>query len=135
LADYPRTRRDMKYGKSARADFLLEDPKRPPCYVEVKNVHLMRTPRLAEFPDCVTARGARHLDELAAVTAEGARAAIVFVIQVPSAERFAIAGDIDPDYAAAFRRARRKGVQMLAWRCKVNVDGIAISAPVPIVDD
>ena len=73
LRDYPSIRREVKYGTNSRADFLLEDPKRPPCYLEVKNVHLMRTPRLAEFPDCVTVRGAKHLDELAAMV-ERARA-------------------------------------------------------------
>ena len=60
----------------------LAGPLRPPCYAEVKNVHLMRTPGLAEFPDSVTARGAKHLDELAAVAAAGARAVMLFLIQI-----------------------------------------------------
>jgi len=94
----------------------------------------MREPRLAEFPDCRTARGARHLDELSAITATGARAVLLFIIQIPSADRFTIARDIDPAYAAAFDRARAKGVETLAWRCAVNVDGIEIVAPVPIID-
>jgi sugar fermentation stimulation protein A len=133
LCDYAAVRREVKYGANSRVDFLLESPGRPPCYLEIKNVHLMRKLRLAEFPDCVTARGARHLDELAAVVAAGARAVMLFVIQIPSADRFAVARDIDPAYAAAFDRARARGVEMLAWRCKVAVDGIEIVAPVPIV--
>jgi sugar fermentation stimulation protein A len=133
LRDYPSIRREAKYGTNSRVDFLLESPSLPPCYVEVKNVHLMRQPGLAEFPDCVTVRGAKHLDELAIVTISGARAVQLYVIQIPSADRFSVAADIDPAYAAAFSRARAKGVKMLAWRCAVNVAGIEIVAPVPIV--
>ena len=59
---------------------------------------------------------------------------LLFVIQIPSAERFAVARDIDPAYAAAFDRARAKGVEMLAWRCELGVEGIEIAAPVPIVE-
>jgi len=135
LRDYPSVRREVKYGENSRVDFLLEDPaRRRRCYLEVKNVHLMRKPRLAEFPDSVTDRGAKHLRELAAARASGARAVLLFVIQIPSADRFAVAGDIDPAYAAAFAQARARGVEMLAWRCAVNLGGIEITAPVPIVE-
>ncbi|MGA2313904.1 MAG: DNA/RNA nuclease SfsA [Xanthobacteraceae bacterium] len=135
LRDYPSVRREVKYGENSRVDFLLEDPaRRRRCYLEVKNVHLMRKPRLAEFPDSVTDRGAKHLRELAAVRASGARAVLLFVIQIPSADRFTVAGDIDPAYAAAFAQARARGVEMLAWRCAVNLGGIEITAPVPIVE-
>jgi len=136
LRGYPSIRREVKYGQNSnsRIDFLLADPARPPCYLEIKNVHLMRKPRLAEFPDCVTERGAKHLRELAAMRASGARAVLLFVIQIPSADRFAVARDIDPEYAAAFDQARARGVEMLAWRCNVDLDGIVIAAPVPIVE-
>jgi sugar fermentation stimulation protein A len=133
LRDYSSVRREVKYGENSRIDFLLDDPARPPCYLEVKNVHLMREPGLAEFPDSVTERGAKHLRELAAVRAGEARAVLLFVIQIASANRFAVAADIDPAYAAAFERARMSGVEMLAWRCNVAVNGIEIAAPVPIV--
>jgi sugar fermentation stimulation protein A len=135
LRNYQSIRREVKYGEDSRVDFLLEGPTRKPCYLEVKNVHLMRKPQLAEFPDSVTDRGAKHLDELGAVVASGARAVLLFVIQIASAERFTVARDLDPAYAAAFDRALAKGVQMLAWRCNVSLDGIEIVAPVPIVDD
>jgi sugar fermentation stimulation protein A len=133
LRGYASVRREVKYGENSRIDFLLDDPAGRPCYLEVKNVHLMRQPRLAEFPDSVTERGAKHLRELAAMRANNARAILLFVIQVASADRFAVAGDIDPTYAAAFSRARMSGVEMLAWRCNVTVDGIEMAAPVPIV--
>jgi sugar fermentation stimulation protein A len=133
LRNYPTIRREVKYGENSRVDFLLDDPTRRPCYLEIKNVHLMRKPRLAEFPDSVTVRGAKHMRELAGVLAAGARAVLLFVIQIPSAERFSVARDVDPGYAAAFDRARMLGVEVLAWRCNVTLDGIEIAAPVPIV--
>jgi sugar fermentation stimulation protein A len=134
LRDYSSIRREVKYGLGSRADFVLEDGKRPTCYLEIKNVHLMRKPRLAEFPDCVTARGAKHLEDLSLMAAGGARAVLLFVVQIPSADRFTLARDIDPTYAAGFDRARQKGVEMLAWRCKITIDGIEVATPVPIVE-
>lgn len=134
LRDYATVRREVRYGQKSRIDFLLQDPARPTCYLEIKNVHLMRKPRLAEFPDSVTERGARHLRELARMRTDGARAMMLYVIQIPSADRFAIARDIDPAYGAAFEAARQAGVEMVAWRCKVGLAGIEIAAPVPIVE-
>src|SRR5580698_3502597 len=135
LRDYTTVKREVKYGTNSRVDFLLESPKLPACYLEIKNVHLMRSPGLAEFPDSVTERGAKHLDELAEMVARGARAIQLYIIQIPSADRFAVARDIDKDYAAAFDRARRRGVEMLAWRCAITVEGIDIAAPVPVLTD
>jgi len=133
LRDYPLVRREVKYGLGSRIDFLLEDPAGRSCYLEIKNVHLMRQPRLAEFPDCVTERGAKHLHELAAMRETGARAIMLFVVQIASADSFAVARDIDPAYAAAFEQARQRGVEMLAWRCRVDLESIEIAAPIPII--
>ena len=134
LAGYESIRREVKYGKNSRVDFLLEDDSRPHCYVEIKNVHLMRSPGLAEFPDAVTARGTKHLNELADAVVAGARAVMLYVIQIGSANRFALARDIDARYGAAFDRARAAGVEAIAWRCTISGDGIEVTAPVPIVD-
>jgi sugar fermentation stimulation protein A len=133
LAGYASVRREVKYGKNSRIDFLLERPGAPPCYVEVKNVHLMRRAGLAEFPDCVTARGAKHLDELAAMAAAGAHATMLFVVQIGSAERFSLARDIDPAYGKAFDRARKLGVGAAAWKCAISRDGIEVASPIPVV--
>lgn len=133
LSGYGSMRREVKYGRNSRIDFLLEQEGRPPCFVEVKNVHLMRAKRLAEFPDAVTARGAKHLEELAAMAAQGHRAVMVFLVQIGSAERFALARDIDPCYGAAFDRARIGGVEAFARRCLISTSEIAVADPVPIL--
>jgi sugar fermentation stimulation protein A len=132
LAGYANIRREVKYGAASRVDFLLEDPARPLCYVEVKNVHLMRRQGLAEFPDSVTARGARHLEELAIVAAAGARAVMLFVIQIGSSTAFALARDIDPAYGRAFDMARVAGVEAIAYTCGISRDGLVLAGPVPI---
>jgi sugar fermentation stimulation protein A len=133
LAGYASIRREVKYGKNSRVDFLLEDPKRPPCYVEIKNVHLMRKPGLAEFPDAKTERGAKHLDELGDAAERSARAVMLFLIQIGSAQRFALARDIDPKYGAAYDRARKRGVEAIAYKCAIECGGIEIATPVPVV--
>jgi sugar fermentation stimulation protein A len=134
LAGYATLRGEVKYGQNSRIDILLEDPNRGLCYVEIKNVHLLRKPGLAEFPDSVTDRGAKHLDELAAMVAAGHRAVMVYLIQRGDAKRFSLAADIDPAYAQAFARARSAGVEAIACRCKVTPDGVAFDRPVDIVD-
>lgn len=133
LSGYGRHRREVRYGKESRVDFLLEDDGRPPCFVEVKNVHMMRKPGRAEFPDAVTARGARHLEELAAMVREGARAVMVYLVQIGSAEGVAFARDIDPAYGAAFDRAREAGVEAVALTCRISTEGIEADRPVPVL--
>ena len=133
LADYPRLRREVKYGKASRVDFLLERDGAPPCFVEVKNVHMMRKPGRAEFPDCVTARGAKHLDDLAAEVARGARAIMVYLVQIGSAESVAFARDIDPAYGAAFDRARAAGVEAVALACRISPEGIEAERAIPVL--
>lgn len=132
LAGYGSLRREVKYGEASRIDILLEDARKGRCYVEVKNVHLMRTAGRAEFPDCVTERGAKHLRELAMMVAQGHRAVMVYLIQRADAQRFAIASDFDPNYFEAFRLATAAGVEALAFRCRMGTDEISIEAPVRI---
>src|SRR5258706_1296029 len=114
LRGYALLRREVKYGKNSRVDFLLEAPPQPPCYVEIKNVHLMREPGLAEFPDAVTKRGAKHLAELGAMAAAGARAVMLFLIQIGSARRFQTAPRIQPAHCAALSTPRAIGVAAVA---------------------
>ena len=134
LTGYDTIRREVKYGKNSRVDFLLENASRPSCYVEIKNVHLMRTRGLAEFPDSKTERGAKHLEELGDMVEAGHRAVMLYLIQIGSAERFSLARDIDPKYATAFDRARTRGVEAMAWKCAITREGIEITTPVPMVN-
>lgn len=134
LTGYETIRREVKYGKNSRVDFLLESASRPSCYVEIKNVHLMRKPGLAEFPDAKTERGAKHLEELGGMVEAGHRAVMLYLIQIGSAQRFALARDIDPKYGAAFDRARSRGVEAIARRCMITRDGIEIVDAVPVVE-
>ncbi len=133
LAGYAGLRREVRYGENSRIDLLLEDGPDPrPCYVEVKNVHLRRTGRLAEFPDSVTSRGAKHLAELAAMAASGARAVMLFIIQRGDCDRLRMAADLDPTYAKAFREALRGGVEALAYGCTISETAIRVTRPLPI---
>ncbi len=135
LAGYASLRSEVRYGKKSRVDFLLEDSARPPAYVEVKNVHLARESGLAEFPDSVTARGARHLCELAAQVRAGARAVMLYVVQRSDTERFALASDIDPAYNAAFKAARQADVEAICYSCTVMPKQIMLERQLPIVED
>ena len=122
FAAYDTHRPEVRYGEKSRVDFLLSAPGLPDCWLEVKAVSLSRAPGLAEFPDTVTARGARHLDDLAAMAGQGARAAMLYVVQRTDCARMAVADDIDPAYAAALQQAmasdgeRRQGACFVA-RC------------------
>jgi sugar fermentation stimulation protein A len=132
LAGYPALRREVKYGENSRIDLLLECGKKGLCYVEVKNVHLSRRHGLAEFPDSVTARGTKHLAELARMVRDGHRAVMVFLVQRGEARRLAFARDIDPGYAIAFDAATAAGVEAIALRCRMTTNEIVIERQVPI---
>ncbi len=131
LQGYGSLRREVKYGKNSRIDILLEDDARPACFVEVKNVTMKRG-GLAEFPDAVTARGTKHLYELADQVTEGRRAVMFYLVQRPDCSGFTLAGDIDPAYAEALASAVDAGVEVVAYGCHVGTAGVGIAGPVDI---
>ena len=120
LGTYPVVEREKKYGRNSRIDLLLSGPGRSAAYVEVKNVHFRRTPDLSEFPDTVTARGAKHLEELGDMAEAGFRAVMLYLIQREDCSRFRICADLDPTYAVGFRRALARGVEAYAVKCAVT---------------
>lgn len=130
LKGYQRLRREVKYGRNSRIDLLLEDDKKGLCYVEIKNVHMMRNAGRAEFPDSVTARGAKHLAEMSDMVAAGHRAVMLYLIQMATPTTFELARDIDPAYAAAYDLARAAGVEAIAYRCRMSPQEIAVDKAV-----
>ena len=135
LTGYENLRREVKYGKNSRIDILLESDGKPPCYVEVKNVTMKRDlgpEGIAEFPDAVTTRGAKHLVELSDMVAEGHRAVMFYLVQRDDCPSFKVAGDIDPDYEAGLAKAIRAGVEVLCYQCAVSPKEIKLSGPLPM---
>jgi sugar fermentation stimulation protein A len=130
LAGYAVHRREVKYGAASRVDFVLEAPGRPAAWVEVKGVTLHRGGGLAEWPDCVSARGARHVAELAEMARLGHRAVVLFVVQRADCDRFAIARDLDPAFATAFDRVRNEGVEALVYACDMSPERVTLRRPI-----
>ena len=126
LAAYETIRPEVKYGAGSRVDFLLTGGGAPDAYVEVKSVTLRRTGTWAEFPDSVTKRGAKHLDELAKMVAAGHRAVMFYIIQRDDCDKLRLAADIDPGYAAAFDAARAAGVEVVAYGARISGDAVTI---------
>jgi sugar fermentation stimulation protein A len=130
LDGYPERRREVRSGGS-RLDFRLSGATgRPDCFVEVKSVTLVER-GTAMFPDASTARGRRHLEELAAIAAGGARAVILFVVQREDGAEFRPAAHIDPDYAALLERSRELGVELLVYRSQVSSREVRLIESVP----
>lgn len=130
LANYGTVRREVRYGQNSRVDFLLQAPDQPPCYVEVKSVTL-RLGNSAAFPDSVTARGTKHLTELAKITRAGNRGILLYLVQREDCRDFVLAEKIDPAYAEAMQMARDAGVETLCFTCKMGTDAIELDQPLP----
>lgn len=122
---YDSVRREVRYGEASRIDFLLERPGAR-LWLEVKNCHFSRSPGLAEFPDCVAARSAKHLRELANMVEAGDKAALLFVVQREDCDRFTACRDIDPVFAAALDAAAQAGVEVLVHACTMRPDSIML---------
>jgi len=130
LVGYPSLRREVAFGRS-RFDLVLEAPGRRPCLVEVKSITLL-VEGLGCFPDAITARGRRHVSELAGLLARGYRAAVVFVVQRDDAQGVRPHDESDPEFGQALRAAARRGVELYAYACHVEPGRAAITHPLPV---
>lgn len=133
LKGYTSLSREVRYGQNSRIDILLKSEDLPNCYVEVKNAQLKRDV-CVEFPDSVTARGAKHLLELMAMVEEGHRAVVIYVAQRMDVSAFCLASDIDPAYAKRAEAASKAGVEFLCYGCSVDADKIIINRQISICE-
>ena len=132
LAEYDTIQPEQKYGANSRVDFLLSAPTLPQAYIEVKNVHLLRSGDWAEFPDTVTARGLKHLGVLGDMAEAGHRAVLIYCVQHTGCARFRLATDLDPAYSEASKRALQRGVEMLCYSCAVSCEQITLELALPL---
>ena len=132
LSGYREVRAEVKYGENSRIDFLLSGAAKD-IYVEVKSVTLSRRAGLAEFPDSVTKRGTKHLQELAKMVTAGNRAIMLYLIQRTDCREMTLAADIDPSYAAAFFEARNAGVEVRALGCQIDPGQITLGQTIPFI--
>ena len=126
LKNFTEIKKEVKFSDKTRFDFLLLNNEKK-CFLEVKNVTLMRKKNIAEFPDAVTSRGTKHLRELIIAKKKGYDAYMLYLIQRDDCKSFKIAGDIDPDYKNAFNEAVKNGVKILCYDCKLNNEEIRIN--------
>ena len=117
---------EVKFGDNTRFDFLITK-KNYKAFVEVKNVTLMRKPKIAEFPDAITSRGAKHIEELIKASKKGYEIYIAFIIQREDCNQFAIASDIDPEYSKLLSKAVKKKLNILCYDCKFLPKGIKLN--------
>ncbi|MGJ8545935.1 MAG: DNA/RNA nuclease SfsA [Sulfitobacter sp.] len=132
LRAYTHVKPEVKYAEKSRVDFLLRGENLPDAYVEVKSVTLCRQPGLAEFPDSTSARGARHLGDLAQMAQAGHRAVLLYLVQRTDCSEVACAADIDPAYAAAHALAAAAGVETLAIGTHISPEAIEIARPLAL---
>jgi sugar fermentation stimulation protein A len=132
LSGYDEVRAERPYGRCSRADFLLSASGRRDCYVEVKNTTLPGREQAVAFPDAVTLRGQKHLDELMDAAGNGKRAVMFFLVNRPGGRYFKPARTIDPVYAAKLAAAAAAGVEVLSYRSVIEPPTVVLGDAVPV---
>lgn len=131
LTGYDHIRREVKYGENSRIDLLLESDSKPSCYVEVKNTTLAEG-ATALFPDAVTSRGTKHLNELAEMVKQGHRAVMVYLCNRSDCTSFNVADEIDPTYGETLRAVLQQGVEAVCMRVRITPEEIIIDGEIPV---
>ena len=126
LIKFNNIKTEVKFSDNTRFDFLIYNNKKK-CFLEVKNVTLSRKKEIAEFPDAVTSRGTKHLNELINAKKKGYESYMLYLIQREDCTSFKIAEDIDLEYKNAFNKALNNGVKMLCYDCKLNNEEIRLN--------
>jgi len=126
LVKFNNIKTESKFSDKTRFDFLISNNKEK-CFLEVKNVTLVRNDKIAEFPDAVTSRGTKHLKELITAKKKGYDSYILYLIQREDCKSFKIAKDIDQEYKNAFGEALKNGVKILCYDCKLSNEEIKLN--------
>ena len=119
-------KQEVKFGSNTRFDFLITK-KNYKAFIEVKSVTLKRDHKIAEFPDSVTSRGAKHINELVKASKKGYEIYIAFIIQREDCNKFAVASDIDAEYSKLLSKAVKKKLKILCYDCKFSRKGIKLN--------
>ena len=130
LSEYSRIQREVKIGEHSRIDLMLSDGGAKSCYIEIKNCTLV-SGGIARFPDAVTARGLKHIIELENLAQAGHRCMMFYFIQRMDAQVFRPADDIDSAYGQALRQAAAKGIEILAYDVRIDLQGIELNKKIP----
>ena len=126
LIKFKNIKREVRFSDKTRFDFFLSNNKEK-CFLEVKNVTLLREGKIAEFPDAITSRGTKHLNELCEAKRKGFQSYILYLIQREDCDSFKIAKDIDDEYKIAFTKAIKSGVKILCYDCKLSNEEIKLN--------
>ncbi len=130
LSGYELVTSEVTIHSSTRLDLMLSDPIKGNCYIEIKNCTLVENGQ-ARFPDAVTSRGLKHLDELVSLKKKGHRCVMFYVIQRMDASKFAPADHIDPVYGAGLRKAYAQGVEIMVYDTAITLSSISTGKKVP----
>ena len=134
LQNLDKIKSEVYFNEDTRFDFYLEQRKSK-IFLEVKNVTLFRNNNTSEFPDAVTSRGSKHLLTLIDATKKGYKSYLLFLVQIQNMENFKIAKDIDSEYYNNYLKAKKAGVNFLAYRCKINSREIIVEKKLKFIDD
>ena len=126
LIKFDKIKTEVKFSDKTRFDFLISNNKTK-CFLEVKNVTLVREKKIAEFPDSVTLRGTKHLKELISAKKKGFESYMLYLIQRDDCKSFKIAKDIDEEYKSTFNEAIKNGVKILCYDCKLDIEEIKLN--------